>query len=431
MPKKVTREEFIKRSKEVHGDKYDYSLVEYNTLEDIIKIICPIHGVFEQKAWYHLKHGCKKCGFMVIKLTQEEYIKRVRKKHGDKFDYSLVDYKGMNYKIKIICPIHGVFEQQAKVHLHWGCKKCSDMSLRKTQEDFLKKAKITHGDKYDYSLVDYVDRQTKIKIICQKHGIFTQIPSDHIRGNGCPNCAHDNLRLTQEEFIIRSNKIHKNKYDYSLVEYKSTYKKVKIICPIHGVFEQIPMSHLKGIGCSACTNNKKKTTEEFIKEARKIHGDRYDYSLVEYKNNTTKVKIICPVHGVFEQGAKEHLRGHGCLQCSSSYGYGKGYIEFCEKNNIETYFYIVRLFNNKENFVKIGITTNKTNSRFNSIKYLSGYDFEILSMKEYAPKKCDKLEKKIKKKYKSIQYIPKNYFCGKTECFYLELLSEKFINSLI
>jgi len=126
-------------------------------------------------------------------------------------------------------------------------------------------------------------------------------------------------KLTKEEFIKRAKLIHGDKYDYSLVEYKNNRTKVKIICPIHGVFEQRPYSHYKGCKCQKCVNNKKKSTEQFIIDAYCKHGDRYNYKLVDYKNNKTKVKIICPIHGVFEQRPNDHLNGQGCSKCVGKY----------------------------------------------------------------------------------------------------------------
>jgi len=140
-------------------------------------------------------------------------------------------------------------------------------------------------------------------------------------------------RLTTEQFIEKAKAIHSDKYDYSLVEYKNNRTKVKIICHEHGIFEQRSDSHLRGQGCSKCKGGGKKklTTEEFIKKAKNIHGDKYDYSLVEYKNNKTKVKIICPIHDVFEQRPGSHLKGCDCPKCKGKYE--KSY----KKLNISTY----------------------------------------------------------------------------------------------
>ena len=122
-------------------------------------------------------------------------------------------------------------------------------------------------------------------------------------------------KLTTEQFIQKAKTIHDNKYDYSKVEYINNRTKVKIICKEHGIFEQRPNDHLQGIGCSFC-GTAKLTTKLFIQEARKVHGNKYDYSEVKYEGAITKVKIICPKHGVFLQTPNSHLQGRGCLICS-------------------------------------------------------------------------------------------------------------------
>ena len=186
--------------------------------------------------------------------------------------------------------------------------------------DIIKKFKNIHGDKYDYSLVDYKNIHTKIRIICKKHGIFEQTPHNHSK-QGCPSC-YGNKKSTMVEFIERSNKIHNNKYDYSLVDYKNNFTKVKIKCSVHGVFEQKPINHIiQKQGCLKCCGKNRKTTDEFISLAKNIHNDIYDYSLVDYKNGHNKVKIICKKHGMFEQTPNLHTnRKYGCPICKSSKG---------------------------------------------------------------------------------------------------------------
>ena len=195
---------------------------------------------------------------------------------------------------------------------------------KKTKEEFIKKAKEIHGDKYDYSKVDYVNSATKVCIICPEHGEFWQIPSSHLQGKGCPKCAKERNRkkmaMATDGFIKRCKEIYGEKYDYSKVEYVNNHTKVCIICPEHGEFWQIPNNHLSGYGCRACGIEKQTSTkEEFIKKARKVHGDKYDYSKVDYVNAMTKVRIICHEHGEFWQTPKEHIRGYGCPKCNLSH----------------------------------------------------------------------------------------------------------------
>ena len=201
--------------------------------------------------------------------------------------------------------------------------------------EFIKRARKIHGDKYDYSKVEYKGSLEKVCIICPRHGEFWQIPSSHLQGAGCRECAvehsRDIQRLTTEEFIKRARSVHGDKYDYSKVEYKGSGEKVCIICPEHGEFWARAYNHLHGQGCSECTREKRTLKDVFIERARKIHGDKYDYSKVEYVNRDTKVCIICPIHGEFWQRPHNHLHGQGCPDC------GKKYAQEWQKNNYATF----------------------------------------------------------------------------------------------
>ncbi|WGZ93393.1 MAG: DUF723 domain-containing protein [Candidatus Thiothrix putei] len=140
-------------------------------------------------------------------------------------------------------------------------------------------------------------------------------------------------KLTTKEFIKRSREVHSDRYDYSKVEYVNNKTKVVIICPEHGDFEQSPNSHLSGIGCPHCANESKKLTQEsFIQKANEVHDNKYDYSKVEYTHSATKVEIICPIHGAFEQTSYNHLRGSGCPHCGyENTGWTKAkFIDICE-----------------------------------------------------------------------------------------------------
>ena len=255
---------------------------------------------------------------MANKFTIKDFIEKAKAAHGNKYDYSLVNYVNTHTKVKIICPQHGIFMQIPNSHVKGsGCSMCSK-NKKLTTEEFIKKAKVVHENKYDYNLTQYIKSSGKLKIFCPEHGVFKQVAAMHLQGQGCPKCNGKNK--TTEDFIVDCIKIHGNTYDYSLVNYNGIYKKVKIICPIHGVFEQSPNDHLDGHECCKCKGCAKLTTKEFIERARIIHDNKFDYSLVEYKNYITKVKIICPEHGIFEQIPKTHLKGFGCKNCYESKG---------------------------------------------------------------------------------------------------------------
>jgi len=342
--KRIKIDDFIKKSKQIHHDKYDYSLVEYKNNKSKVKIICPKHGIFEQRPYNHLKgENCKYCVNNNILSNNIEFINKSKNIHGDKYDYSLVEYKNNRTKVKIICKEHGIFQQTPNSHLRGNrCPICHG-NIKLTNDTFIKNAKNIHGDKYDYSLVEYKNNRTKVKIICKEHGIFEQKPINHtVQKQGCPIC-HGNIKLTNDTFIKNAKNIHGDKYDYSLVEYKNSSTKIKIICKEHGIFEQTPNCHLiKKQGCPICYGCIKKTTEQFIIDAIKIHDTKYDYSLVEYKNSSTKIKIICKKHGIFEQSPYSHLDNHGCPICTESKGEEK-IKKFLIKNNID--FIQQKIFN--------------------------------------------------------------------------------------
>jgi hypothetical protein len=188
--------------------------------------------------------------------------------------------------------------------------------IKRTLEEKILDLKKIHKNKYIYSLLDNVSYYKKLRIICPEHGIFEQDLSSHIKGYGCPKCSK-NKTITTIEFIERSKKIHGDKYDYSLVEYVNNYTKIKIICPKHGVFEQKPGNHLISRGCTSCG---KMDFEKFKIRCKEIHNDKYDYSLVNYIDYHTKVKIICPKHGIFDQSPIDHWGQRGCPICNESKG---------------------------------------------------------------------------------------------------------------
>ena len=326
-----TTSQFIDEAQKGHGDRYDYSEVEYVNTHTPVKIKCQQCGAFflQEPASHLAGRGCPKCAHKQthLRVNQEKFIEKAKAVHGDKYDYSKTEYIDMHTKVVIICPIHGEFTQNAQSHISGnGCPKCKrDNHIKRITKDldyFLDKARFIHGDKYDYSKVVYKGSNEKVCIICPTHGEFYQSPADHLQGHGCVHCgnAQDNKRIGTEEFVNRAKAIHGDKYDYSKVAYRSTHDKVCIVCPKHGEFMQRPYEHLKGSGCYACANNKKGITrksnrDEFITKAQEVHGTFYDYSRTDYVNSKRKVCIICPKHGEFWQSPNAHLHGYGCMAC--------------------------------------------------------------------------------------------------------------------
>lgn len=294
--------------------------------------------------------GCPECGKRLggkkkSSKSAQEFEEKARKVHGDKYDYSKVDYKKAIEKVEIVCPIHGSFWQTPHSHLSGsGCPKCYNDSIVKNTEEFIAKASQIHGNKYDYSKVNYINTKTKVCIICHEkdengieHGEFWQTPNDHLSGSGCYKCgiieSRIKQKLTKEEFVNKANMIHNYKYDYSEADYINSKSKLCVICHEkdengveHGKFWMKPENHLGGRqGCPICGRIKANkaeslTTEEFIEKSKQVHGDTYDYSKANYINCRTKVEIICPKHGSFWQDPSSHMHGVGCPKCSKSKG---------------------------------------------------------------------------------------------------------------
>ena len=336
---KYTNEEYIEKARKRHGSKYDYSKVEYVNNYTKICIICPEHGEFYVLPQEHLGMvGCPICGESYVgtnKLSNiEEYTEKAKKVHGNKYDYSKAKYINTKTKLCIICPEHGEFWQLPYKHLSGqGCPFCAG-KIKYTTESFIEKCtKLEHTKDMTFEKVDYVNSNTKVKIICHhkdekgiEHGEFLINPMKLLSGQGCPKCRYiksaTRKRRNLSEIINFAKEIHGDRYDYSLItEYKNDRVKYPIMCPEHGIFEQSFNNHIKSKqGCPICGRIKCDETrtmsqKEFIEKAKKIHHNKYDYSKVDYKKTNVKVCIICPEHGEFWQQPNNHLFGQGCPKC--------------------------------------------------------------------------------------------------------------------
>jgi hypothetical protein len=195
------------------------------------------------------------------------------------------------------------------------------MSVKFTKYDFIQESIKIHGDKYDYSLVEYIKSSEKVTIICREHGSFEQRASNHLRGRGCYDCKKTK-KYDSEKFIDLSNKVHNSKYLYDKVVYNGSHNNVIITCLEHGDFSQSPTNHLRGKGCGECaTISTRLHLQDFINKCNLIHNFKYDYDLVIYSNNRTKIQIICRLHNnTFYQKPSNHLQGQGCPKCGDNFG---------------------------------------------------------------------------------------------------------------
>ena len=264
--------------------------------------------------------------------TKDDFITKSIIKHGKKYDYSKVDYVTTKLKVEIICPEHSSFHQTPGNHMNGqGCPECGGIdratSQRYSSKEFINSVLAKHDNTYDYSEVDYVNSQTKVKIICPKHGPFYMKPNSHFNGQGCPKCgrisARENIILDYSVFHERAEKIHRNRYEYIEETYKNYTSKMRIFCSEHGLFEQTPHSHISmKTGCPLCGNlssglSNQKGWEVVQDMFISVHGDRYKYDPRSYRDVSYKMRIECSKHSWFEQKPHQHYSGHGCKKCSA------------------------------------------------------------------------------------------------------------------
>jgi len=257
----------------------------------------------------------------MTKRSKEEFYNLVNERHNYKYKY-FNDYIFAHAKIKIECFEHGQFMQSANAHLRGqGCPMCGrekiSIANSKSKELFTIDANLKHNNKYNYP-EEYIKSNIHINIECPKHGLFKQTPNAHLNGEGCGKCADEYtsslLRKTHEDFVKESNKIHNFRYNYPEM-YKNNATKIKIECKIHGIFEQNPNHHLTGCNCPRCSKTYKLNNGDFLKKANEMYNNKYKY-ITKYKTIKDYIIIECPTHGQFEQTAEVHLRGNGCNRCS-------------------------------------------------------------------------------------------------------------------
>lgn len=274
---------------------------------------------------------------MAKRLTTEEFIKNARSVHGTKFDYSKTNYINKRTPVTVSCPIHGEYEIAPHNHIRSDCNQCfldkKSKGSSKTTEQFISEAISVHGNKYDYSSTLYINKRTKVSIICKVHGEFEQAPSNHLLSSGCRQCSRidtgkkrlgkkNNRRVTNtEEFILESKKIHGDYFDYTSTVYKSAKDAVYIKCPKHGEFSQTAHNHLTGFKCNLCAKENISDrfslgTKSFIEQASRIHKGKYNYSKTKYVNANDKIIITCPDHGDIETYPTHHLNGSDCKHCA-------------------------------------------------------------------------------------------------------------------
>lgn len=292
-----------------------------------------------------------------------------------------------------------------------------------------------HGDKYTYLELYKVKNVLHVKCECPIHGEFSLRAARHYtEGKGCPKCA---TTTSKDEFLIRAEKMHGTKYDYSLVSFNTLKDKVTIICDIHGEFRQTAGDHLLYYGCPSCGIKERalkntSTTDAFINKAIAIHGDKYSYLNVQYVSATDKVNITCKVHGDFAQIPASHLSGQGCNKCgravttnakrsnpdANGWSYSNWEIAGNKSKLYEGFrLYVVECWNADEKFVKVGKTYTSIANRFRgkNMPYEWRLCKEVLGSARFISELEARLHKNLKDKGHS--YTPQKKFDGMYECY--------------
>lgn len=268
-----------------------------------------------------------------LEKRQDEFLKKVKEKHGDRYMIYPKEYVNARSRINVHCTKHkstANFIARSLTERETVCKQCYNEKYSSGKDNFLEKARLIHGDRYDYKKVEYISTIIPVTIICKKHGEFKQRPANHLRGQNCIECIRDEQRKPENiqnlanktvdktlgmKFIEKASIRHNNYYNYSLVKYVHSNIPVEIICPIHGIFKQTPHTHLRSdnFGCKKCAYNVTRG-KLFIEKAKKVHGNKYDYSGIDLSKPVIKIK--CKDHNVyFEQEKRNHLRYTGCPKC--------------------------------------------------------------------------------------------------------------------
>ena len=284
---------------------------------------------------------------------------------------------------------------------------------RKTTEEVVAAIKEKFPE-YDCSDTVYIQNKVPITIKCNIHGYFTR---NVARGFECIECMKqrraDFQRMTLEEFVKRATIIHNGKYDYSLVEYSTARKYVKIRCKIHNhVFEQAPHTHLNGKGCALCRNDKlakdrSADKEHFVKRSVAFHGDKFTYEKVDYINAKTKVIVTCKVegHGDFPTYPDNHWLGAGCPDCSVS-GFS------CHRPAM---LYVFK----HDDTTKVGISNSQVVKRLKALRKETGRDFEIVQVYESNDGLLvNNVETQLLYDLRKLYKQPNFKFEGYSECFY-------------
>ena len=455
---RASREEIMARAVNVHGDRYDYSKVNYINIDTPVLIHCRLHGPFYQTPYQHIQNkcGCPECGLLgratSKRTSADEYEQRALEVHNSRYSYPRLEAEiGKSQLVRatvtVICPDHGEFAQNAANHLYGAaCPKCGlnrCTSVRAiTREKLLERLTDVHGSTYSYlNLEEYRDTSSRLRINCPDptHPPFEQTVREHLQGRGCRRCGH--IRRGAQErsmfvasFLSRASVLHREAnytYPQLATELTGARSMITVKCPRHGIFRQNATGHLTGRGCAKCGRKRasKKfalTVSEVLAKAIDLHGNKgYLYPNIdeEYHNRDSVITITCPIHGDFRQKVAVHIdHGCGCQRC--------GVLSVIENPDAPGVLYLLR-FSGDEEFVKVGWTGKSIKHRWVGSKSAraNGLSWEVLYELKGTVRQVTHLEGIVLSRFAEHQIIPKTLKGGKTECF--RLLAEQIILDFI
>lgn len=418
MAKKLTTAEWIEKAKAVHGDRYDYSAVVYESAKKSVLASCKEHGAWDCQPSNHVRlaRGCPECGGSKKKTT-EDFVLAARRVHGEKYDYSLCEYTNSHTNLSIMCPVHGVFQQSPTAHLSGqGCRSCGNTErLGRNFDNSLEtvKERIADSSCGLVSLIEgsFSNINSEAEFVCRKHGRFNRLVNTALySGRPCLLCWHesDEYRAsvtapiyTQELAEQKIAELLDPQITYEPFVYDGAKNtQIRLNCPTHGVWIKTFQSLLRMRGrCPECAKNEaisKRTesirkvnqanlSERFQSYKEKFldaHGDKYDYSNALFNSGKSPIEIVCPVHGAFTQTPDMHIRS-GCRQCADEDLAGLYSERFFElKPNLkdsDALVYCLELTWEQGRCFKFGITRNSLRVRF-GMALAKGIEVKILGV---------------------------------------------------
>ena len=293
--------------KEFPNKSYQYNFSKYVNNKSKISVTCDVGHIFEMSILQLKKYGCPYCNGN--KISKDEILNKCKKIHQNKYLYNKCEWSKLTDKVTILCPDHGEFKQQLKLHLKGHkCQKCSNRYKVESDEfnQFCKKVddSITILSKYECST-------KKVEFFCKKHGVFTKYKSQIVKNKYiCDKCYKSKINF--EEFKRKSIEKWGDRFDYSSSDYINMRTKILMFDKKKNCFfEQTPIKNLKND-----YSYNKRNTIDFINKSLLTHGDKYKYDKSLYINSKDKIYIECPKHGPFLQIPNNHLRGAGCPKCN-------------------------------------------------------------------------------------------------------------------